>query len=76
MNGIDDAVVQRADYLGKLSSRGDDLSAVCSNISTKEVKDLRLAVGFVCIRHVLVCDFNESIGRYCKKVLGRRIATT
>lgn len=45
MNGIDTAIVKRADRLGELALKGEDLIAACSSISAKEEKDLQLAVG-------------------------------
>lgn len=44
MNGIDTAIIKRADRLGELTLKGEDLIAACSIISAKEEKDLQLAV--------------------------------
>lgn len=44
MNGIDQAIVERADRLGLLSARGEDLVIACAEISKDEEEDLRLAV--------------------------------
>ncbi|KAL9609329.1 MAG: hypothetical protein Q9167_005895 [Letrouitia subvulpina] len=43
MNGVDNAIVKRADRLGELSLKGEDLIAACSSISAGEEKDLQLA---------------------------------
>lgn len=44
MNGIDKAIVDRADDLCLLSARGEDLVAACATISEKEELDLKVAV--------------------------------
>ena len=42
-NGIDADIVTRADYLEKLSARGEDLVAACSTINAAEEDDLQKA---------------------------------
>ncbi|KAL9011247.1 MAG: hypothetical protein Q9173_003891 [Seirophora scorigena] len=44
INGIDQAIVERADRLGLLSAKGEDLVAICAEISREEEEDLKLAV--------------------------------
>lgn len=44
INGIDQAIVERADRLGLLTAKGEDLVAACAEISKDEEVDLRLAV--------------------------------
>lgn len=44
MNGIDPAIVSRAEELGLLSARGEDLVAACATMSEKEGEDLKTAV--------------------------------
>ncbi|KAL9585794.1 MAG: hypothetical protein Q9212_001307 [Teloschistes hypoglaucus] len=44
MNGIDQAIVERADRLGLLSAKGEDLVTACANISKHEKDDLKMAV--------------------------------
>ncbi|KAI4148281.1 MAG: hypothetical protein L6R39_002831 [Caloplaca ligustica] len=43
MNGIDQAIVERADRLGLLSAKGEDLVVACAEISKDEEEDLKLA---------------------------------
>ncbi|KAL8972896.1 MAG: hypothetical protein Q9183_000285 [Haloplaca sp. 2 TL-2023] len=43
MNGIDQAIVERADRLGLLSARGEDLVIACANLSKGEEEDLKMA---------------------------------
>ncbi|KAL8961010.1 MAG: hypothetical protein Q9193_002375 [Seirophora villosa] len=43
INGIDQAIVERADRLGLLSAKGEDLVAICAEISREEEEDLKLA---------------------------------
>ncbi|KAL8953444.1 MAG: hypothetical protein Q9222_000691 [Ikaeria aurantiellina] len=43
MNGIDQAIVERADRLGLLSAKGEDLVMACANLSQDEEEDLKLA---------------------------------
>ncbi|KAI4256406.1 MAG: hypothetical protein L6R42_006240 [Xanthoria sp. 1 TBL-2021] len=43
MNGIDQAIVERADRLGLLSAKGEDLVIACAKLSKSEEEDLRLA---------------------------------
>jgi len=44
LNGVDQAIVDRADELVLLSARGEDLVAACATISEKEEADLETAV--------------------------------
>ena len=48
MNGIDKAIVERADDLCLLSARGEDLVAACATVSVGEEQDLKIAVGGPC----------------------------
>ncbi|KAL8652401.1 MAG: hypothetical protein Q9210_002702, partial [Variospora velana] len=43
INGIDQAIVERADRLGLLSAKGEDLVVFCAAISMEEEEDLKLA---------------------------------
>ncbi|KAL8866062.1 MAG: hypothetical protein Q9174_006517, partial [Haloplaca sp. 1 TL-2023] len=43
INGIDQAIVERADRLGLLSAKGEDLVIACANISNGEEEDLKMA---------------------------------
>ena len=45
MNGIDRTIVERADRLGLLIAKGEDLVVACANLSINEEEDLKLAVG-------------------------------
>lgn len=44
MNGINPAIVARAEEIGLLSARGEDLVAVCAKMSVQEDEDLQYAV--------------------------------
>ena len=44
MNGIDKAIVDRADDLCLLSARGEDLVAACAMLSEREEQELKVAV--------------------------------
>lgn len=44
MNGIDPAIVSRADELASLSSRGENLVLACARLSKKEEDTLEEAV--------------------------------
>lgn len=43
MNGINPAIVARAEEIGLLSARGEDLVAVCAIMSVQEDEDLQYA---------------------------------
>ncbi|KAL8795250.1 MAG: hypothetical protein Q9195_002261 [Heterodermia aff. obscurata] len=43
MNGIDKAIVDRADDLCLLSARGEDLVAACAMVSEREERELKVA---------------------------------
>ncbi|KAL8810476.1 MAG: hypothetical protein Q9200_002548 [Gallowayella weberi] len=43
MNGIDQAIVERADRLGLLSAKGEDLTIACAKLSSAEEDDLKVA---------------------------------
>lgn len=46
MNGINPAIVARAEELGLLGAKGEDLVAICAKMSVQEGDDLQYAVCF------------------------------
>lgn len=44
INGVEPAVVDRAEELVLLSARGEDLVTACARMSEQEEKDLEIAV--------------------------------
>lgn len=57
MNGINSAIVARAEEIGLLSARGEDLIAVCAKISVQEDEDLKYAVCFSYKMPLLPCVY-------------------
>lgn len=56
INGVEPAVVDRAEELVLLSARGEDLVTACTKISEQEEKDLEIAVGaLTCLMSRAVC---------------------
>lgn len=55
MNGINPAIVARAEELGLLSARGEDLVAICAKMSVQEDKDLQYAVCFDYKMDLVLC---------------------
>lgn len=53
MNGINPAIVARAEEIGLLSARGEDLVAVCAIMSVQEDEDLQYAVCLDCKMRLL-----------------------
>lgn len=53
INGVDSAIVDRAEELVLLCAQGEDLVVSCAMISTEEGEDLKLAVSLNC----LVCFY-------------------
>ena len=52
MNGIDKAIVDRADDLCLLSAQGEDLVAACATISEREESELQVAVSIYFIAEI------------------------
>lgn len=44
MNGIDEAIVSRANEIAELSHRGEDLVAACARVTPAEMEELEEAV--------------------------------
>ena len=44
MNGVDETIVERANYLMDISAKGEDLVSACAQTSEKEEDDLKDAV--------------------------------
>lgn len=57
MNGINPAIVARAEEIGLRSARGEDLVAVCAKISVQEDEDLKCAVCFSYKMRLLQCVY-------------------
>ncbi|MCJ1471038.1 MutS protein msh5 [Pseudocyphellaria aurata] len=72
MNGINPAIVARAEEIGLLSARGEDLVAVCAKMSIQEDEDLKYAV---CIgdkmRFQLFLISDEKIGEDSERLSSR-----
>ena len=61
MNGIESAIVDRADELVLLSAQGEDLVAACATMSEQERKDLEVAVSDV------LCEIEKDTKIQCRK---------
>lgn len=61
MNGVDGAVVQRADAIALLLARGEDLRAACARLTERETEGLQEAE--LIARNFLEMDFSTSLDR-------------
>lgn len=59
LNGVDSAIVERANHLVELSAKGENLVAACAAISLEEEEDLKDAEETA--RHFLLQDFRNLI---------------
>ena len=48
MNGIDPAIIERANEIAALMRRGEDLVAACAKLTPVEMEDLEDAVCYAC----------------------------
>ena len=72
MNGVDSEIIARAEALGILIARGEDLVAVCAGISVEEDEDLQSAVCSPRVRlenyHFLMRSRRNCRGISCLKI--------
>ncbi|KAK2795607.1 hypothetical protein FQN50_009713 [Emmonsiellopsis sp. PD_5] len=61
MNGIDPAIISRANEIGTLAARGEDLVVVCAKMSADEMDELEDAESMA--RRFLEADFSEDAFR-------------
>src|SRR5436190_17812943 len=55
MNGIDPAIISRANKIGRLSARGEDLVVICATLSTDEMNELKEAVSLLADKINAIC---------------------
>ena len=65
MNGVDAAVVDRANYLVDISAKGEDLATACAKISKNEEDELKDAVS------VRLAEYEQSILSLYKEEIAR-----
>ncbi len=61
LNGIDPAIIARAEELIVLSARGEDLVAACATMSEKDEQDLKLAVRHLNIHTKFHCLIDRHV---------------
>jgi|SRR6266487_1348389 len=75
MNGIDPEIISRANKIGTMSARGEDLVVICATMSIDEMNELEEAVSLLKDEITAACFGNSKISLVQERMARRFLET-